>query len=579
LKLAEVLAMAVVLAVVVVGWQVTMSAQRAADRASDWEVVAGGMQADMAVGHVWLEEHLANDPTVDVERDVLGSLRSADLRCRLLRDGGRSADVGRVAPVDPPALRRDVVGACSRIARLAEMTDRRLSAPTSRPGTALDAVYDVQFRRTLSLARRLPGRITVVRDGAERRVTHIQVAAIVLLSAALLLAAWLIRRSERRLRRVVREREAILESAGEGILAIDRDGTIAFANAAAAVLLGRRPRDLAGLFVGALLDDDATRDYGHGTLPGWLDPGPGLRTAELRRSDGTVFPIEYTATAPGGRAARGVVVLSFRDITARQRREDERDAELSELRAIRETLVPEEVPERPGVDLATCFVAAERGVAGDFYLVAEGPGDTTVIAVGDVAGKGVVAARRAAFVRATLASFASYSDSPAQLLELTNRALLGRSIDSGLLTTAVCVVIDHERQLLRWALAGHPPPLRLDAGTPMPAPLGLPLGLQADLGAVDAVAPYQDGSGFLLYTDGLTDARAPETAGGSPRRFGSGRVGAIVGSLEEATPRAVVHELRAAAEAFSEGALCDDLCIVAVRHRAAARAAARVRSA
>ena len=64
--------------------------------------------------------------------------------------------------------------------------------------------------------------------------------------------------------------------------------------------------------------------------------------------------------------------------------------ELEDLRAIRDALTPPELPRRPGLQLAAGFLpaSAER-VSGDFYLVAEGPQDSTVLVVGDVVGHGL----------------------------------------------------------------------------------------------------------------------------------------------------------------------------------------------
>ena len=62
--------------------------------------------------------------------------------------------------------------------------------------------------------------------------------------------------------------------------------------------------------------------------------------------------------------------------------------ELEDLRAIRDALTPPELPQRPGVELAAAFLPAAERVSGDFYLVAEGPQDSTVLVVGDVVGHG-----------------------------------------------------------------------------------------------------------------------------------------------------------------------------------------------
>jgi len=217
--------------------------------------------------------------------------------------------------------------------------------------------------------------------------------------------------------------------------------------------------------------------------------------------------------------------------------------------------------------VSTCFVAAESGVAGDFYLVAEGPRETTVIVVGDVAGKGVAAAQRAAFVRTTLANFAPYTDSPSRLLELASNALVERATASDMLVTAVCAVVSPVAQTVTWAIAGHPSPLRLDDGSALDVRRGLPLGLERDIGAEDAVAPLAPGAGFVLFTDGLSEARAPDSAHAHAGavRFGIDRIREVVAGRPGAAPEEVVRALREAAERLSEGALADDLCILAVR--------------
>jgi serine phosphatase RsbU (regulator of sigma subunit) len=132
--------------------------------------------------------------------------------------------------------------------------------------------------------------------------------------------------------------------------------------------------------------------------------------------------------------------------------------ELEDLRAIRDALTPPELPQRPGLELAAAFLpaAAER-VSGDFYLVAEGPQDSTVLVVGDVVGHGLQAGRRAAFVRTAFAATAPFTDDPRRLLSWANTALIERAGTSSDFVTAACVTYLPSEQCLRWAYAGHPP--------------------------------------------------------------------------------------------------------------------------
>jgi sigma-B regulation protein RsbU (phosphoserine phosphatase) len=88
---------------------------------------------------------------------------------------------------------------------------------------------------------------------------------------------------------------------------------------------------------------------------------------------------------------------AVRDDELRSLRErfDAAEHELEDLRAIRDALTPPELPDRPGMEVAAAFLpAVAEQVSGDFYLVAEGPQDSTVLVVGDVVGQGAGGAPR-----------------------------------------------------------------------------------------------------------------------------------------------------------------------------------------
>jgi serine phosphatase RsbU (regulator of sigma subunit) len=108
------------------------------------------------------------------------------------------------------------------------------------------------------------------------------------------------------------------------------------------------------------------------------------------------------------------------DVAALRKRLQFAEHELDDLRAIRDALTPSELPQRPGLELAAAFVPAADRVSGDFYLVAEGPQDATVLVIGDVVGHGLHAARRAAFIRTTFAATAPFTDDPWRLLGWAN---------------------------------------------------------------------------------------------------------------------------------------------------------------
>ena len=258
---------------------------------------------------------------------------------------------------------------------------------------------------------------------------------------------------------------------------------------------------------------------------------------------------------------REEVAMRDGDLAALHARLDVAEHELDDLRAIRDALTPPELPQRPGLTLAASFLpAVAEQVSGDFYLVAEGPQDSTVLVVGDVVGHGLQAARRAAFVRTTFAATAPFSDDPCRLLSWANTALIERAGAGVEFVTAACVTYLPSEQLLRWAYAGHPPALWLDDGGELIATRqGTPLGIGPDLHCVEGSQGSAGGAGVLLYTDGLTEARH------DGELFGLDRVSAALACLRRPSPGQAIGVLRSRAADFAYGTLTDDLCLLAAR--------------
>jgi len=237
-------------------------------------------------------------------------------------------------------------------------------------------------------------------------------------------------------------------------------------------------------------------------------------------------------------------------------------AELDELRALREVLTPPAPLARTGLELASRFLPAEN-VGGDFYLVAPGARGATVLAVGDASGHGVSAARAASAVRASIAAFSALTDDPLRLLQLANASLIERTGFEERYVTAACVTVGPGAREVRFATAGHPPPLVLDSAASLTPPrVALPLGVELELGGAPGEARLRAGSGLLLHTDGLTEAREPADG---RERFGLERVQATLRERVGASAEAVVDELATSASRFAGGQLADDLCLLAVR--------------
>ena len=184
-------------------------------------------------------------------------------------------------------------------------------------------------------------------------------------------------------------------------------------------------------------------------------------------------------------------------------------------RTLQESLLPPHLPAARGLELAATFRPAGAGieVGGDFYDIFETAPDQWGIVVGDVCGKGAEAAALTALTRYTVRAAAMYERDAAGVLRVLNEALLRQRGDYRFTTLVYCVLdLTGERPLLRVACGGHPRPLRLHADGRAEA-IGVKgplLGVLAHATFEEATLELEHGDALALYTDGLTDALAPE---------------------------------------------------------------------
>ena len=127
--------------------------------------------------------------------------------------------------------------------------------------------------------------------------------------------------AETETKRVQRQMELILESAGEGIFGLDTSGRVTFVNKAAALVLGWEPEDLIGHSHHALMHHTRAdgAPYPVGECPihqAYRDGKVHFGSDEVFwNHDGASFPVEYISTPIlENRQLTGAVVV-FRDLT------------------------------------------------------------------------------------------------------------------------------------------------------------------------------------------------------------------------------------------------------------------------
>jgi len=210
----------------------------------------------------------------------------------------------------------------------------------------------------------------------------------------------------------------------------------------------------------------------------------------------------------------GITALLLAAVTTERRRVEDTVEYIAET--LQESLLPSRLPRIPGVDAAVEFrPAGERHVVGgDFYDLFQGDDGSWAVVVGDVCGKGAPAAAVTGLARYTLRAAAVREPRPSRVLRLLNDAILRQRAPQEFCSVAFARLETNGSEHVRATLSngGHPLPLVLRAAGPV-EPIGSHgtlLGVVEDPELSDTTVELHPGDALVLYTDGLTDAHAPE---------------------------------------------------------------------
>jgi serine phosphatase RsbU (regulator of sigma subunit) len=190
-----------------------------------------------------------------------------------------------------------------------------------------------------------------------------------------------------------------------------------------------------------------------------------------------------------------------------ERAEEERILALRLQQAI--TPRSAEPVEVAGLEIAARYRPAGPGnlVSGDWYDTVPLPGKDVLLVVGDIAGHGIDAVTGMVALRNCLRGLAITGASPGALLGWLNDVAC--HLTDGIVGTAVCGLYDPVSRALRWARAGHMPPVLVRDGVAreLSLPEGVLLGVQSGARYQEVTTSLRPGDALLLFTDGLIERR------------------------------------------------------------------------
>lgn len=287
---------------------------------------------------------------------------------------------------------------------------------------------------------------------------------------------------------------------------------------------GADPVPMSAIATHAHPDDDAALN---GFVRNVLhDHRPGSAAFRLQRADGVTRHVRVIAEPVLD--SRGTLLAirgAYQDVSAQHWTEvalsatqdqlavtAQESAERNKLTLqLQQAIMP---PTHPTIDAFGLRVAVryrpaaqEELVGGDWYDAVVLPTKQILVSVGDITGHGIKGATGMVVLRNALRGLAATGAGPAQLLKWLN--LVAHHLTDNIMATAICGLYDPITRVLRWARAGHLPPMliRDGRGDFLPELPGLLLGALAEASYVEAELQLEPGDTLLLYTDGLVERR------------------------------------------------------------------------
>jgi sigma-B regulation protein RsbU (phosphoserine phosphatase) len=228
--------------------------------------------------------------------------------------------------------------------------------------------------------------------------------------------------------------------------------------------------------------------------------------------------------------------------------------------ALQSSLLPPALPKIDFIDLAASFRPASRHqVGGDFYDVFPTGGNSWGLVIGDVRGKGPIAASRTSLTRYSMRTAAVYESEPLAVLRAVNQTLLTDTRDE-LEPVFVTAIFAHafrsgEDVEIHFASGGHPLPtvLRRDGTVAVVGTPGSLLGVVEEPDLTGSVVRLSPGDVLVLVTDGVHDS-------GGPARLEQAGLDRILRSCQGYEPQEVVDRVTAAAMEHQR----DDIAVLAL---------------
>lgn len=385
------------------------------------------------------------------------------------------------------------------------------------------------------------------------------------------------KRIEKALADSEQRKRLIVDSALDAIIMIDDAGIIIDWNPQAESLLGRTRKEAIGLPLDETIIPKRYREAHKNGLQHLKNTGNGpalnklMEISALHR-DGTEFPIELFIT-PLWVGDSHVCCGFIRDIRDRKRAEEKirnvqiklaiSEHEMRIARQIQESLFPASSLVFPDISVHG-YCLPTTHVGGDYFDYFCPDSNLIDIVIADVSGHSVGPALFMVEARSTFRAGARHSRAPSDTLSLMNEMLFDDLNRADHFISMFFMQYDRSSSRLRYANAGHQPPLlfrRRQRVCELLDTDGMVLGVQTDIEFRQKQLSLEPGDVILLYTDGVIEAE--NTKGDF---FGRERLCDCLGKLHELSPAEIIQSIVEQLKGFCKPAsFRDDLTLLVLQ--------------
>ncbi len=256
-----------------------------------------------------------------------------------------------------------------------------------------------------------------------------------------------------------------------------------------------------------------------------------------------------------------------------RQREHRLDQDLQAAFKLQSVLIPRAVSDVVGLEVGVRTRPA-RAISGDLYDFFEHSDEYTLIAFGDVSGKGAAAALYGALISGLLRTLTRRRARPAELMKSLNEALLERKVDAQYATLSL-ILWAADKRTFTVANAGTLPTILFREGEIISSRVaGVPIGLLEDQEYEQAEIEVQAEDLLLLCSDGIEDQLGKEAdiltdeqvITSDLESYGRDRLEKVVTANFQHSPQQIVDAIFADIDLFRGAtSLTDDQTVIALR--------------